>query len=129
LDESAKYLLKAIDFFEKIVYAIFNARTRMFLADLRHDIKEYQNSKNHHARTLWFSENYGIYSSWIAFYKFGVAKAQLTMNEKDAGLILLYGYVYQNKVKIFEDLMQGIPDSRENNDQFCIAVVYRSPKR
>ena len=106
LDEAAEHLLKAINFCENIEYAIFNAMARMFLADLCHDIGDYQNSKNHHARTLWFLEKYGIYSSWIAFHKLGVAKAQVMMNENDVDINLLHGYVYQNKVKIFDGMMQ-----------------------
>jgi tetratricopeptide (TPR) repeat protein len=106
LDEGTEHLLKAINICEKIDYAMFNAIARGYLGELCYDIGEYQNSKNHHARSLWLLEKHGIYSSWIDFDKLGVAKAQVMMNENDVDLNSLFGYVSQNKVKFFEGWKQ-----------------------
>ncbi len=106
LDEATKHLLKAISICEKIDYVAFNAIARFFMGEICYEIREYQTSKDHHARALLLLEKHGIFSSWITLQKIAVATAKVMMSEKDIDLESLYSYVYGNKTKLFDGFKQ-----------------------
>lgn len=102
LEEATKHLLKGIDFCEIINYAIFNGWARFHLGEVYYEIEEYQSSKDHYAKAVWIVEQCGAFRSWSTFNKIGVAMAKVMMNEKDIDLESLYGYVYENKLKLWQ---------------------------
>ena len=106
LDEAAKQLSKALSLSEKIDYSIFEAMARLFLGELSYDMGEYQNSKDHHGKTLSLLRRYNIYQSWIGLHEFGVAKAQVRMSNQQLDSKPFHSNVSENKVKIYQGWKQ-----------------------
>jgi class 3 adenylate cyclase/tetratricopeptide (TPR) repeat protein len=103
LEEAIKYLLKSIDFCERINLAIWNSIAQSFIAEIYYEIGEYQNSRDHYARAVEQSGSFG--DSWLITNKIGEAKAQIMMSEKDIDLESFYGFVTAYKIKFYDAWM------------------------
>ncbi|MBC8460235.1 MAG: hypothetical protein H8D67_19800 [Deltaproteobacteria bacterium] len=106
LEEAVDYLLKGIDFSERLnsFENIYNAQSFLALAYI--EIGEYKKAKDHSRKPIIAGEQAGTGLSRINLSKMSLARARTMNNEKDIDLESLYGYAYENKFKIFDGRMR-----------------------
>ena len=103
LEEGIKYLLKSIEFCERIDFTIWNSIARSFIAEIYYEIGEYQNSREHYAGAVEHSGGFG--DSWSMTNKVGEAKAQVMMGDMDIALESFYDFIATYKIKFYDAWM------------------------
>ena len=102
-EEALDCLLRGADFGEKIDFLKISEFAHQDLGFGYGEMGEYQKSMDHYSKSVFFGEHAGTGPSVIRFCKTGIARAKVMNNEKDINLELLYGYVAENKSKMFEN--------------------------
>jgi class 3 adenylate cyclase/tetratricopeptide (TPR) repeat protein len=102
LEEAEKYLLKGVKFSEGINFFILNAMTHSGLGETYFEIGEFQRSKDHYSKAIWFKEHARFFRSWINLSKIGLMRAKVMNRERDIALESLFTYEAENKAKQFD---------------------------
>jgi len=102
LDKAERYLLKAIDYCERINLFSWGGLAHRSLGDTYFDVGEYQKSQDHWDKTISLVERTGLSPSWMNLNKIGLARAKVMNNEMDIDLGALYSYEADNKVKLHD---------------------------
>jgi tetratricopeptide (TPR) repeat protein len=100
--EAEKYLLKGIEFCERINFFIWNTLAQEFLGEMDFQIREYENSRSCYEKAICFLEQAEFGPSRGNFYRIGLARAKVMSNEGDINLEYLFGYVEKNKIRELE---------------------------
>jgi tetratricopeptide (TPR) repeat protein len=106
LEEAEKYLLKGLEFCEKINFAVWDAAAQFHLGDIYYDMGSFQRSKEHYEKASWAFERNQSFPSWVGFGKVGVARSKVLNKEKDVDLESLYAHSRNNKFKLPEGSIQ-----------------------
>ncbi len=105
-EEALDCLLKGADFSERIDFLKISQFAHRDLGFAYSEVGEYQKSKDHYSKSIFFGEHSGEGHSVIKFYKTAIARAKVMNNEKDIDLKSLYGYAAENKSKQYEGWIQ-----------------------
>jgi tetratricopeptide (TPR) repeat protein len=105
-EEAEKYLLKGVEFCEKINFPAWDAAAHFHLADTYFEIGNFQKSKEHYGKGIWSFERNRLFPSWVDWGKVGLARSKVLNKEKDVDLESLYAYSRNNKIKVVEGSIQ-----------------------
>jgi len=73
-----------------------------FLGEVYFEIGEYQKAGDHYAKAVSFFDHYGNWPSATIVSKIGLARSETMNNKENLNLEALYGYVSENKAKLYE---------------------------
>jgi tetratricopeptide (TPR) repeat protein len=105
LEEAIEHLLQGADLCERCNDFFWNAIAQHFLSETYFEIGEYQKSKDRCSKGIWLTEHNKMTSSWINMHKISLARAKVMNREEDVDLELLYGYVNENVMRIYDGRM------------------------
>jgi tetratricopeptide (TPR) repeat protein len=105
-EEAEKYLLKGLEFCERINFAAWDAGAQFHLGDTYYDMGNFKRSKEHYGKASWAFERSQSFPSWVGFGKVGVARSKVFNKEKDVDLESLYAHSRNNKFKVPEGWIQ-----------------------
>jgi len=106
LDEAEKYLLKGLEFCERINFAGWDAAAQFHLGDTYFEMGDFKRSKEHYEKASWALEHYQLFPSYAGCGRVGLARSKAMNKEKDVNLQSLYTHSQNNKVKILEGWIQ-----------------------
>ena len=102
LEEAEKYLLKGLEFCERINFAVWDGAALIHLGDTYYDMGNFQRSKEHYEKASWALEHYQLFPSYAGCGRVGSARSKARNKEKDMNLESLYAISRNNKVKAVE---------------------------
>ena len=105
LEEAEKYLLKGLEFCERINFAVWDGAAQFHLGDTYYDIGNFQLSKEHYGKGILAFERNQLYPSWVEWGKVALTRSKVMNKEKDMNLESLYVHSKNNKVKAAEGCM------------------------
>jgi tetratricopeptide (TPR) repeat protein len=106
LEEAEKYLLKGLEFCERINFAVWDAAAQFHLGDTYFEMGDFLKSKEHYKKASWAFERNQSFPSWVGFGKVGVARSKVLNEEKDLDLESLYAHSRNNKLNVPEGWIQ-----------------------
>jgi class 3 adenylate cyclase/tetratricopeptide (TPR) repeat protein len=101
-EEAEKYLLKGIEFCERLNEKGWNAIAHIFLGETYFEIGDFPRSKDYYEKGCWLLEHARLLPSSVGLAKIGAARSRVMNNEKDVDLESLYAYSRNNKIRAFE---------------------------
>jgi class 3 adenylate cyclase/tetratricopeptide (TPR) repeat protein len=106
LEEAEEYLLKGLEFCERINFPGWDANAQLLLGEIYFKRKDFQRSKEHYEKGISILENAGLFPSWANLAKVGLSRSKVMNKEKDVDLESLYAHSRNNKVKAAEGWIQ-----------------------
>jgi tetratricopeptide (TPR) repeat protein len=106
LEEAEKYLLKGLEFCERINLSGWDANAEYYLGDIYYEAGNFQSSKEHYEKGIWALERNRIFPSWVGLGKVGLARSKVMNKEKDVDLASLYAHSRNNKIRVWEGWIQ-----------------------
>jgi class 3 adenylate cyclase/tetratricopeptide (TPR) repeat protein/DNA-directed RNA polymerase subunit RPC12/RpoP len=106
LEGAEKYLLKGLEFCERINFAVWDAAAQFHLGETFYEKGNFQRSKEHYEKASWAFERNQSFPSWVGFGKVGVARSKVLNKEKDVDLESLYAHSRNNKLNVPEGWIQ-----------------------
>jgi predicted ATPase/class 3 adenylate cyclase len=106
LDEAERYLLKAVDFCERLNLGAMRAYGIFCLAETYFYKREHEKSKDYYDKFIRLYEHLRLFPSLTNLTKLCLERAMVMNNEKDIDLESLYGYGAGDKVKLIDGKMQ-----------------------
>jgi class 3 adenylate cyclase/tetratricopeptide (TPR) repeat protein len=106
LEEAEKYLLKGLEFCEKINFPAWDGNAHLFLGETYFETGDFKRSKEHYEKGSWALENTRSWASWANLVKVGLVRSKVMNKEKDVNLESLYSHSRSNKVKAAEGWIQ-----------------------
>jgi class 3 adenylate cyclase/tetratricopeptide (TPR) repeat protein len=105
LEEARQYLIMGVNFTEKINMVSHNALAHQWLGHVYFDLGEYQNAHDHYSAAIHVREHSRLAPSSANLNRIALMRAKLLGGEKDINLELMYRYVRENKIRIYEGSM------------------------
>ena len=102
LDEAEKYLLKSVEFCERIHHHGWNGASSMALGDLYWENKNFTKSKECFEKGFQCLDGLRATPSIANLAKIGLARAKVMDNEKDINLETLFAYSTKNRMMAYE---------------------------
>jgi tetratricopeptide (TPR) repeat protein len=102
LEEAEKYLLKGLEFCERINFAVWDGVAQCSLGDTYYEMGNFQRSKEHYPKGIWAFERNQSFPSWVGWGKVALTRSKVMNKEKDVNLESLYTHSRNNKVKVLE---------------------------
>jgi len=102
LEEAEKYLLKGLEFCERINFLAWDGAAQYFLGEIYFENGNFQRSKEHFEKGTWALERYRLFPSWVGFGKVASTRSRVMNNEKDVNFESLYVHSRNNKIKAAE---------------------------
>jgi tetratricopeptide (TPR) repeat protein len=106
LEESNRYLLKTLEFSERINFAGWDSLAESFLSLSHYEMGDFEKSKEHYEKAALTLERNRLYPSWVGWMKIGTARSKVMNGEKNLDLESLYLYSRNNKTKAAEGWIQ-----------------------
>ena len=106
LEEAEKYLLKGLEFCERINFAVWDGVAQYHLGDTYYEKGNFQRSKEHHEKGVGAFERNQSFPSWVGWGKVASTRSKVMNKEKDVNLESLYAHSRNNKVKVAEGGIQ-----------------------
>jgi len=106
LEEAEKYLLKGLEFCERINFAVWDGVAQYSLGDTYYEMGNFQTSKEHYEKGIWAFERNRLFPSWVGWGRVASARSMVMNKEKDVNLESLYAHSLNNKVKAAEGWIQ-----------------------
>ncbi len=106
LEEAEKYLLKGLEFCERINLPLPDGVAEYFLGEIYYEAGNFQTSKEHYEKGIWALEHNRLLPSLVGWGKVALARSKVMNKEKDVNLESLYAYSRNNRVKVFEGWFQ-----------------------
>ena len=106
LGKAEEYLLKGIEFCERINLTAWNGNAQYHLGDIYFEMGDFLRSKEHYEKGSCVLGNIRSLHSWVGFGKVGVARSKVLNKEKDVDLESLYIHSRNNKIKAYEGWIQ-----------------------
>jgi len=106
LEEAEKYLLRGLEFCERIDFAVWDGGAQFHLGDTYYDMGNFQRSKEHYEKAIWALERYRLFPSLVGLEKVGSVRSKVMNKEKDMNLESLYVHSRNNKIKTAEGWIQ-----------------------
>jgi class 3 adenylate cyclase/tetratricopeptide (TPR) repeat protein len=102
LEEAEKYLLKGLEFCERISFSGWDAANQYALGDTYSEMGNFQRSKEHFQKGIWAFERNRLFPSWVGWGKVAIARSKVMNKEKDVNLESLYAHSRNNKIRVAE---------------------------
>jgi tetratricopeptide (TPR) repeat protein len=106
LEEAEKYLLKGLEFCERISFSGWDAVDQYHLGDTYFEMGNFQTSKEHYEKGIWGFEGNRLWPSWVGWGKVALTRSKVMNREKGVDLESLYTRSRNNKVKVAEGWIQ-----------------------
>jgi class 3 adenylate cyclase/tetratricopeptide (TPR) repeat protein len=106
LEEAEKYLLKGLEFCERINFSGWDGIAEYTLGDIYYEVGNFQRSKEHYEKGIWAFERNRLFPSWVGWGKVASTRSKVKNKEKDVNLESLYAHSQNNKVKVAEGWIQ-----------------------
>jgi len=106
LEGAEKYLLKGLEFCEKINLLAWDGCAQFHLGETYFEMGNFQRSKEHYEKASWALEGYRLYPSLVAWGRVGSARSKVMNKEKDVNLESLYAFSRNNKIRALEGWIQ-----------------------
>jgi len=106
LEEAEKYLLKGLEFCERINFSGWDGIAEYTLGDIYYEAGNFQRSKEHYEKGIWAFERNRLFPSWVRWGKVASTRSKVKNKEKDVNLESLYAHSRYNKVKVAEGWIQ-----------------------
>jgi len=106
LHEAEKYLLKGIEFCERINFPSWGGAAQFHLGQTYFEMEDFPLSKEHYEKGSWVFEHNRLTPSMANLAKVGLARSKVMNKEKDVDLVSLYAHSKNNKVKAYEGWIQ-----------------------
>jgi tetratricopeptide (TPR) repeat protein len=106
IEEAEKYLLKGLEFCERINFSGWDGIAEYTLGDIYYEAGNFQRSKEHYEKGIWAFERNRLFPSWVRWGKVASTRSKVKNEEKDVNLESLYAYSRNNKVKVAEGWIQ-----------------------
>jgi tetratricopeptide (TPR) repeat protein len=106
LKDTEKYLLKGLEFCERINFPAWDGCALFYLGEIYFEMGDFQKSKEHYEKVIWALERFRLFPSHAGLAKVGFARSKVMNKEKDMNLESLYTHSQNNKVKILEGWIQ-----------------------
>jgi class 3 adenylate cyclase/tetratricopeptide (TPR) repeat protein len=137
LEEAEKYLLKGLEFCEKINFAVWDGAALIHLGDTYYDMGNFQRSKEHYEKASWAFEHYQLFPSYAGCGRVGSARSKARNKEKDMNLESLYAISRNNKVKTVEgyikryigEILLNIDDQHLSESEHWIQMAIEADQR
>jgi tetratricopeptide (TPR) repeat protein len=107
LEEAEKYLLKGLEFCERINLSGWDGLAEYHLGDIYYEAGNFQSSKEHYEKGFGAFECKRIFPSWAGFGKVVLARSKVMNKEKDVDFESLYAHSRNNKIRANEGWIQG----------------------
>jgi class 3 adenylate cyclase/tetratricopeptide (TPR) repeat protein len=105
LEEAEQYLTPGINLTEKINMFSHNALAHQWLGHVYFDLGKYQRAQDHYSTAIYVREHSRQFPSSANLNRTALMRAKLLSGEKDINLELMYRYVRENRVRIYEGCM------------------------
>ena len=136
-EEAEKYLLKGVNFSERINLFSFSVVGHQWLGYAYFDMEEYQKSQDHYCKAIHLQELSKLFPSTVNFSKIAVARTKVISNEKDIDLESLYSYANENKIKLYDgstarhisDILMNIDEHHMSEAKNWINKAIKAHKR
>jgi tetratricopeptide (TPR) repeat protein len=106
LEEAEKYLLKGLEFCERINFRLWDGWAQLVLGETYFELGDFQKSTEHYENGILALERNRLLPSWANFTKVVLVRSKLMSKEKDVNLESLCPYFRNNKVKVIEGWIQ-----------------------
>jgi len=106
LHEAEKYLLKGIEFCERINFPSWGGAAQFYLGETYFEMGDFSLSKEHYEKGSWVLEHNRLTPSMANLARVGLARSKVMNTEKDVNLETLYAYSRNNKIKACEGWFQ-----------------------
>jgi tetratricopeptide (TPR) repeat protein len=106
LEEAEKYLLKGLEFCERIDFSGWDGIAEYTLGDIYYEVGDFQRSKEHYEKGIWAFERNRLFPSWVGWGKVASTRSKVMNKEKDVNLESLYAHSRNNKVKVAQGWIQ-----------------------
>jgi tetratricopeptide (TPR) repeat protein len=106
LEEAEKFLLKGLEFCERINFAVWDAAAQFHLGEIYFEMGDFLKSKERCKKASWAFGRNQSFPSWVGFGKVGVARSKILNKEKDLDLESLYAHSRNNKLTVPEGWIQ-----------------------
>jgi class 3 adenylate cyclase/tetratricopeptide (TPR) repeat protein len=106
LEEAEKYLLKGLEFCERINFSGWDGIAEYTLGDIYYEVGNFQRSKEHYEKGIWAFERNRLFPSWVGWGKVASTRSKVKNKEKDVNFESLYAHSQNNKVKVAEGWIQ-----------------------
>jgi tetratricopeptide (TPR) repeat protein len=106
LEETEKYLLKGLEFCERINLPGYGGVAQFHLGETYFEMGDFPRSKEHYEKGIWALEHYRLFPSLVGLGKVGSVRSKVMNKEKDVNLESLYVHSRNNKVKVYEGQFQ-----------------------
>lgn len=106
LEEAEKYVLKGLEFCERINFAVWDGAAQFTLGDIYFERKNFERSIEHYEKGIWAFERHQLYPSWVGWGKVALTRSKIMNKEKDINLESLYFHSRNNKIKAAEGYIQ-----------------------
>jgi tetratricopeptide (TPR) repeat protein len=105
LEEAEQYLIKGSNFTEKINMVAHNAVANQWLGHVYFDLGNYHKAQDHYTTAIYGREHSGLAPSSAKLNRIALLRAKVLSGDKDINIELMYRYVRENKVRIYEGCM------------------------
>jgi len=106
LEGAEKYLLKGLEFCEKINLLAWDGCAQFHLGETYFEMGNFQRSKEQYEKASGALERYRLYPSIVSCGRVGSARSKVMNKEKDVDLESLYVHPRNNKIKAVEGWIQ-----------------------
>ena len=106
LEEAEKYLLKGLEFCERINFPAWDGAAQYFLGEIYFENGNFQRSKERCEKGIWALERNRLFPSWVGWGKVASTRSKVMNKEKDVNLESLYVHSRNNKIKATEGWIQ-----------------------
>jgi class 3 adenylate cyclase/tetratricopeptide (TPR) repeat protein len=106
LYEAQKYLLKGIEFCERINFLSWDGAAQFYIGETYFEMGDFSLSKEHYEKVSWVWESNQLLPSWVNVGKVGLARSKVMNKEKDVDLESLYAHSRNNKIRACEGWFQ-----------------------
>jgi class 3 adenylate cyclase/tetratricopeptide (TPR) repeat protein len=106
LEEAGKYLLKGLEFCERINLRAWDVGAHLLLGETYFETGDFKRSKEHYEKGSCALENTRSWGSWVNLGKVGLARSRVMNKEKDVDFESLYPHSRNNKVRAIEGWIQ-----------------------
>jgi len=105
LEKAEQYLIMGINLTEKINMFAHNAIAHQWLGHVYFDLEKYQKAQDHFSKAIYVREHSRLAPSSVNLNRIALMRARLLNGEKDIDLEVMYRFVRENKVRIYEGCM------------------------
>jgi class 3 adenylate cyclase/tetratricopeptide (TPR) repeat protein len=106
LEEAERYLLKGLEFCEKINFLAWIIRAQIHLGEIYFERRDFSKSKEFYEKGVWVLKSNRLFPSMLGVAKAALVRSKVMNKEKDVDLESLYACSQNSKINIYEGEIQ-----------------------